>query len=261
MVQRSARTVLIALGFFLFGSPLLAAAQEATPTATPLPTQDTPAGVPTGFDEAIATPTPPAGLPTPTPTLEQIGMPADHDDFFGKSRPTEDEWDPHQVFPGNYYAFPLTLDVGWRPCLDCSGNVYRRPGAVTIWAGYAFQPYARVSSPYVAIGLEAIVAGVEEGGATWRGRSRLTPTLRTGWNFSAASVYSVAGVILPEADRGQKRPGYHVGLGASSFAFLALAACTAEAIPSVVEVGADFVDDPKLGRTKGQWTLKVGWGF
>lgn len=256
MVQRRVRTFLISLGF-LAGAPLAARAQDPTPTPTPFPAQETPGGVPPGFDDAIATPTPSATA-TPIP-LDQIGMPEDHDDFFRDPKPAEDDWDPRKPFPGNYYAMPLTLDVGWRPCLDCSGNVYTRPGAVTLWAGYAFQPYAQVSSPYMAAGLEAVVADVEEGGGTWRGRSRLTPTLRSGWNFSAASIYGVAGVIVPGEDR--DRAGYHLGLGASSFAFLALAACSAEAIPSVVEIGVDFVQSPKLGRTEGQWTLKVGWGF
>lgn len=246
-------TVLICLGLFAFP----AAGQEATPspTATPFPVQDTPPGLPPGFDDAIATPTP-ASTPVP---LDSIAMPPDHDDFLSEPPPDDSDWDPTKPFPGNYYSVPVTLDVGWRPCLDCSGNVFDRPGSVTLWAGYAFQPWAAIQSPYMALGVEATVASVEGGGGTWRGRKQLVPTLRTGWNFSAASVYTVAGVIVPGEER--SKTGYHVGIGASSFAFLALAACSAEAIPSVIEIGADFVDDEELGRKKGEWTLKLGWGF
>lgn len=256
ILQRSASTLLILLG--LFSAP--AWAQDATPTPTPFPGQDAPPGVPAGFDDAIATPTPtPGASPTPAYPLDGVGMPLDHDDFFEGPKPTEGDWDPSKPFPGNYYALPLTLDLGWRPCLDCGGDVYSRPGNVTMWAGYAFQPWAAIHSPYMAVGVEAVVARVEDRGGTWRGRSQFTPTMRAGWNFSAGSLYGVGGVIVPGEER--ERTGYHVGVGASSFAFLALAACTAEAIPSVVEIGADFVDDPEAGRRKGEWTLKLGWGF
>lgn len=268
-VQKIGRTFWIPLGISWLLPLAGAQAQEPqeptatpSPAATPLPSQETPSGVPSGYDDAILLP--PGATPSPTPVstpsdLDRIGMPPDHDEFFAESKPMQEEWDPKKPFPGNYYGLPLTLDVGWRPCLDCSGNVYQRPGDVTLWAGYAFQPWARVSSPYMAMGVEAIVANVEHGGSTWRGRSQWTPTLRAGWNFSAASVYTVAGVIVPGEER--DRAGYHVGVGASSFAFLALAACTAEAIPSVIEIGADFHPDARGGRTRGEWTLKVGWGF
>lgn len=249
----------IALSLLVSGSAL---AQDATPT--PFPTQEEPAptatppiGVPSGFDDAIATPT-----PTPDPFANQF--PDDRDDFLRDGPPEghigddPEEWDPKKPFPGNYYALPLTIDAGWKPCLDCSGDVYSRPGDMTLWAGYAFQPFARVSSPYLAIGLEYTFASIDER-YTWRGRSQLAPTGRWGWNFSAASVYATTGVVLP--GEGRNKPGYHAGIGASSFAFLAVAACAAEAIPSVVEVGVDFVDDEELNRMRGEWSLKVGWGF
>ena len=244
-------------------TPTPTATPEATPaaTATPYPAQDEPpnTGVPAGFDAAIATPT-----PTPDPFADQF--PPDHDDFLRGGSDDEpppfsdhEEWDPKKPFPGNYYALPLTVDVGWKPCLDCSGDVYSRPGEVVAWAGYAFQPFARVSSPYMAMGLEATLGDLDENARRWDGRSKLQPTARWGWNFSAASIYATSGVILPGEER--EKAGYHVGVGASSFAFMALSLCAAEAIPSVIEVGADFVDDEELGRMRGQWSLKIGWGF
>jgi hypothetical protein len=258
------RTILISLGFFA-AVPAFAQAPEptpspeaaASPTATPFPMQDDPAGLPPGFDDAIVLP--PGATPTPTPDPFANAMPSDHDDFLsGNGSHMEDEWDPKKPFPGNYYAFPLTIDVAWHPCLDCSGDVYSRPGAISLWAGYAFQPAARISTPYMAIGLEYGLAEIDEN-QTWHGRSRLAPTARWGWNFSAASVYATTGIVIPGEDR--ERAGYHVGIGASSFAFLAVAACASEAIPSVVEVGVDLEHDPELGRRRGAWTLKLGWGF
>lgn len=270
MAEGRVRTVLILLGLFAT-LPAVCIAQETapspspspSPSRTPFPAQDAAPpvvpGVPAGFDDAIALP--PGATPTPVATPDPFAnaMPPDHDDFLaGTGEHEEEDWDPTKAFPGNYYALPLTLDVGWRPCLDCGGNVYERPGEVSIWAGYAFQPFARVSSPYMAVGLDWVVADIDERG-TVRGRSRLAPTARWGWNFSAASVYATSGIVLPGEDR--KRAGYHVGVGASSFAFLAVAACAAEAIPSVVEVGVDVLEDPEAGRTRGAWTLKFGWGF
>ena len=238
-------------------APALAAAQEPapSPTATPFPSQDPPppdGGVPTGFDDAIRVP---GATPTPTP---QDHLQFTGDDDFLKPEDKSEEWDPRKVFPGNYYALPLTVDVGWRPCLDCAGDVYVRPGEVSLWAGYAFQPFPRTTSPFMAGGLEWIVAEVKDDGRTY-GRSRLTPTWRFGWNFSAASVYGTAGVILPS--EGRDRVGYHAGLGVSSFAMMALAACAAEAIPSVLEVGWDVLPDPETNRMEETFVLKLGWGF
>lgn len=261
MAEGRVRTILISLGFFA-ALPGVALAQtpEASPTAspvaTPFPAQEEPPGLPPGYDDAIALP--PGATPTPTPDPFANAMPSDHDEFLAGATHMDEDWDPQKPFPGNYYALPLTLDVAWKPCLDCAGNVYHRPGTISLWAGYAFQPAARISTPYMAIGLDWELAEFD-GNATWRGRSRLAPTARWGWNFSAASVYATTGVVLPGEDR--ERAGYHAGIGASSFAFLAVAACAAEAIPSVVEVGVDVVQDPELGRRRGAWTLKLGWGF
>lgn len=266
MRERWPRRARSLLAFFLL-LPAVAAAQEATsspppsPTPTPYPEQDTPpARVPPGFDEAIATPTPTPD-PAATPLPEGFEKPEDwkeRDDFFREGDRPDEAWDPNKVFPGNYWALPVTIDVGWRPCLECAGDVYRRPGHVVAWAGYAFQPWPEITSPFAAIGAEWQAGAIDENG-TWQGASRLTPSVRWGWNFSAASVYAVTGVVLPS--EGRERAGWHVGAGVSSFAFLAVAACAAEAIPSVVEVGADFLEDEETGRTQGEWTVKLGWGW
>ena len=234
------------------------------PAATPYPMQDPPPpdADPSGsadpglgdYDAAIRVP----GEPPPERAVPDEALPDDHDTFLqGK----EDRWDPKRIFPGNYYSLPLSVDVGWRPCLECApegGNLYRRPGEFSLWTGYAFQPWERSSAPFMAGGLEWILAESDADGRT-RSRSQLRPTWRTGWSFTAASIYASAGVILPDQDR--RRVGFHAGVGASSVAVLLLAACAAEAIPSVVEVGYDWLPDPQTDRLQKRFTLKVGWGF
>lgn len=260
------RTTLILLASCLaaWGAPRRAESGEAQPSPTPYPPPD-PAqvgapseGVPPGYDDAIALPPGLTPVPSPAPGPYDAAARQDHDEFLAGPGDHGDGWDPSRPLPGNYHALPLTLDVGWSPCLGCSGDVYRRPGDVSLWVGYAFQPYARVSSPFMAAGVEWTLAGVDRRGR-WKGRSRLAPTWRWGWNFSAVSVYATTGAVLPS--EGRRRLGYHVGAGASSFAFLALAACTAEAIPSVVEVGADFLPEAATGRSERSFVLKIGWGF
>lgn len=249
--------------------PALAVAQQGTetpppaasPSPTPYPPQDPPAVlVPPGFDDAIATPIPtpdPAATPLP-PGFEKPPDWQERDDFFREDLEKDAEWDPNRMFPGNYWALPVTIDAGWRPCLECAGDVYRRPGEVVFWAGYAFQAWPQVTSPFAAVGAEWQAGSIDERGV-WRPASRLTPTVRWGWNFSAASVYAVTGVVLPSG--GRDRAGWHAGVGVSSFAFLAFAACAAEAIPSVIEIGGDFLEDEETGRTRGAWTVKLGWGW
>ncbi len=250
--------------------PVAATAQEpsptpsASPTETPFPEQDRPPGDWRGYDEAIRT-----GEETPTPTPSATPDPfvdqqwKEHEEYM---RQKEETWDPSRVFPGNYATLPLTIDVGFRPCLDCSPgvNLWDRPGELSLWAGYAFQPLTRTSSPFMAggvewIGGEWILGNDGEFDRTFRGRSQIRPTWRAGWNFTAASVYASGGVILP--DRGRSKLGYHVGVGVSSIAMLAVSVCAAEAIPSVFEAGWDFEESLTTGRVEDRFVLKVGWGF
>lgn len=272
------RSLILATALFA-GFPLVAAGEDnpvsaATPTpsatpapdpaATPYPVQDPPpqgdappAGIPGlgDYDAAIDVPGEEPRRPAGPPA--ELGV-EDHDTFLeGK----DDRWDPRRRFPGNYYALPITIDVGWRPCLECApkgGNLYRRPGEFSLWTGYAFQPWERSTAPFLAGGLEWILAESDADGRT-RGRSQLRPTWRAGWTFTAASLYASAGVILPDQDR--RRVGYHAGIGASSVAVLLLAACAAEAVPSVVELGWDWIPEPGDDRLRQRFVLKVGWGF
>lgn len=245
--------------------PSMALAQSETPTPTPEPTpfpvQDPGFG---GYDEAIKVDGQPVGstedpdddepVPDPDPYKDSYSGLQRHDDG-------DDRWDPRKPFPGNYYALPLTLDVGWRPCLDCApenGNAYDRPGTFSLWAGYAFQPWERSSAPFMAGGLEWVFVE-NDGIGKAKGRSQLRPTWRWGWSFTAASVYATSGVILPDQER--TKVGYHVGAGVSSVVVLALAACAGEAIPSVVELGWDFLPDPVDGKMRDEFVLRLGWGF
>lgn len=239
--------------------PTPTASPVASPEPTPYPVQDPGLG---GYDDAIKV----DGVPVDDPTDEDEPIPDPDpykDSYSGLQRHDDgdDRWDPSKAFPGNYYALPLTLDVGWRPCLDCApqnGNAYDRPGTFSLWAGYAFQPWKRSSAPFMAGGLEWVFVE-NDGIGKAKGRSQLRPTWRWGWSFTAASVYATSGVILPDQER--KKIGYHVGAGFSSVVVLALAACAGEAIPSVVEVGWDFLPDPVDGKMRDEFVLRLGWGF
>ena len=249
---------------FLLLLPAAALAQsESTPTPTataeptPYPVQDSGLG---GYDDAIKVPETASPDPTPEPSLSE-SVPEDDSGLQGIDSDENDRWDPGKAFPGNYYALPLTMDLGWRPCLECApdnGNAYDRPGTFSLWAGYAFQPWKKSSAPFMAGGLEWVFVE-NDGIGKAKGRSQLRPTWRWGWSFTAGSLYASTGLILPDQDR--TKVGYHLGAGFSSVAILAVAACAGEAIPSVVEVGWDFVQEPAGGKVEDQFVLKVGWGF
>lgn len=239
------------------------AQSEATPTptpeATPYPVQDPGLG---GYDDAIKV----DGMPV-DPTESDADADPDPDTetddsgLRGIDSGEDDRWDPGKAFPGNYYSLPLTLDIGWRPCLECApenGNTYDRPGTFSLWAGYAFQPWKKSSAPFMAGGLEWVFVE-NDGIGKAKGRSQLRPTWRFGWSFTAGSLYASTGMILPDQER--TKVGYHLGAGFSSIAVLAVAACAGEAIPSVVEVGYDFVQEPTGGKLRDEFVLKVGWGF
>lgn len=243
-------------------TPAANASASPTPEATPYPVQDPGVG---GYDDAIKVDGKPVAEPQdPEDPDEPVPDPDPYkDSYSGLQRHDDgdDRWDPSKAFPGNYYALPLTMDVGWRPCLECApenGNAYDRPGTFSLWAGYAFQPWERSSAPFMAGGLEWVFVE-NDGIGKAKGRSQLRPTWRWGWTFTAASLYASTGVILPDQDR--KKVGWHVGAGVSSVAVLALAACAGEAIPSVVEVGWDFLPDPVDGKMRDEFVLRLGWGF
>jgi hypothetical protein len=253
-----------ALALALAILPAAARAAEPTPTPTPFPQQDggpppdaTPSPTPIQeFDDAIHAPGTETPSPTPTPAL----LPPDHDAFLENG---DSKWTPDRVFPGNYHALPLSAEVAWRPCLGggcgADSNLYRRDGDVSIWSGFAFQPFAATSAPFMAVGADWVVG--HRDGTSLRHASRFAPTWRWGWSFTAISVYGSAGVILPSD--GRTHAGYHVGVGTSSIALLAVAACAGEALPSVMELGWDYLPDPATptAHNRAHFVLKLGWGF
>jgi hypothetical protein len=247
-------------------------ATSPAPEPTPFPVQD-PGGVPHGYDDEIRIPPgtvdssgrisadpgaiPPAGFDDQGRPLSN---PADGD--LQPPKETTEKWDPKKVFPGNYYALPLTMDFSFRPCLDCK-NVpsntpfLQRPGELSLWAGYAFQPFAKTSSPYMAGGVEWIFTENRESGVHDH-HSQWMPTWRWGWNFTSANFYADGALIFNTEPH--TRTGYHVGIGGSSVALLALSICVGELVPSVSEIGYDFVPD-ETGRTRARFIWKIGWGF
>ena len=171
------------------------------------------------------------------------------DDDDAATKPSE------SAIPGNYHALPLSLDVAWRPCLDCSGRapwntgLSQVPGRLSAWGGGVWQPWAG-SSPIVGGGVEWIFTENREPGARTH---LLMPELRAGWNFHALAVYGDAAWI-PAGDG--HRAGLHWGVGTSSIAMLALGACVGYVLPSVIELGWDVAP-----REPARFGVKVGWGF
>ncbi len=262
------RPVAIAFVLLSFSSPGFAQTESspaASPTPTPFPSQDPPPGregVPPGYDDAILVPAT-NGEPSNAATVPPPGW--ERTDDPEKAPPEKDsKWDPKKVFPGNYWALPFSADFSFHPCLDCRGvpaqtPFLKRPGELSIWVGYAFQPFPQSSSPFMAGGVDWLFL---ENGEDGRNRHRLTlaPTWRVGWNWTGENAYSSFGVVLPGTERTDV--GYRVGVGASSFALLALAVCIGEAVPSVIEGGYEWIPpDKRTGERRDRFTLKLGWGF
>lgn len=248
-------------------SPSPAASPVAT--ATPFPEQPRPGehdvmGLPPGYDDAIHV----EGQPTPSPTPDPLLIPQGREDDDPLS-PSHMEshgppWDSSKAFPGNYYALPLSVEFAFRPCLTCRGvpagrPFLQRPGEMSAWAGYAFQPFPGISAPFMAAGLDWTFYENGNDGTTHT-RNLLAPTWRVGWNWTAVNVYGQFGVYLPGESR--NRAGFHAGIGASSFPILVFSACAGEVIPSIYEVGYDWLPpDPTTHESRNRWVLKVGWGF